>query len=91
MHIAFLVKFPFGEHIINMSCYNGSIFLKQFSHLRLSEPNGLFLQMYLKLHIFIGLIQYDFTSLLHIIYILISNSSQSGPKGNFSLNRCSFS
>ena len=81
----------FSKHIINVFANGFYIPIEKHSHLLTVKPNGFFFQTHFKLHVFIWLVQYDFAGLLHVNYILISNPSQSGPKGNFCLKRSSFS
>lgn len=61
MYIAFLFKFTFRKHIIDVARYNGSILLKQFSHLRLRKPNSFGLDAYFQHNAVVRLIEYDFS------------------------------
>ena len=51
LHITFLIHFSFVEGILYMPCNDRLVFIKQFCHLALCKPHGIFLQLYFKLGI----------------------------------------
>ena len=61
MHITLFCQFTLFKNIINMPCYHRLIFLEQFCHLLLSQPNCLITHSHFQTNGFIRLVHHDLT------------------------------